>query len=126
MAAKRSGERRIVRTLELSDPVHYAGDEIHKLEFRKPKMGDLRVIDEHRVDDDQFDDVALNLALVSRLTGLPEEVLDEVDPEDWGMVGAIVEELFAGFQKKGSRKRSASRARSSARSRKRGGTRSRS
>lgn len=113
-----AGERKIAATHDLvGEPIHFAGEEITRLEFRRPKTGDLRVIDE------SDGDVGSAISLVARLVDLPEEVIDTLDPEDFAAASEIVDTLFASLGKKGSRKRSRSRKASAKASRRTGATR---
>lgn len=96
--------RKIVKTLELSEPIHDAGETITKLEFGKPKARIFRLIE-------STSDIggAQILAIIADLCQIGEEAVDEIDWADVEKAAAIVGELLQ--PKKKGRPRSGSKTR---------------
>jgi hypothetical protein len=80
---------------ELRWPIQFGSETITKLEIRRPKGKDLRKM---RVD--QPGQVT-TLDLISRLTGQPSAVVDEMDSEDIEEVGEIIKGFTLSGRKTG-------------------------
>jgi len=83
------GARRIVKTLDLTEPIHDAGETITKLEFAKPKARLYRLIDSlTEIGGDQV------LAVIADLTGISVEAIEEMDWDDAEAAAEIVGDLL--------------------------------
>lgn len=82
-------DRRIVRRLKLSEPIHDAGKKIEELEFERPKGRIFRLIENlEEIGGEQI------LSIIGDLCGIGSEATDELDWEDVTAAGAIVSELL--------------------------------
>ena len=79
----------------LSEPVEWEGRKITELSLRRPKVRDLRIMEEAATTmPGQLDQGA---AMVALLTGIPEGAVEELDAADFTKVS----EAIAGFFGKG-------------------------
>ena len=96
--------RKIVRTLDLTEPIHDAGKTISKLEFSKPKARIFKLIDDlNEIGGDQV------LAVIGDLCAIGPEAVDEMDWDDAAAASAIVGELLNPKKKSPSGKNSKAR-----------------
>ena len=79
--------RAIIKTLELTEPIHDAGRTIEKLEFTTPRASHLRVIDTTP------GDVGRAVKLIASLCDVAEEAIDELLASDF----EAASEIAAGF-----------------------------
>lgn len=77
-------------TVTLAHPIKRDGATISSLEVRRPRVGDLRHLESLPSGASML---TRELAMMARLTGLPAEVLDELDATDY----AALTEAAAGF-----------------------------
>lgn len=71
---------------------------ITELTFRKPKAKVLRVLDTVK------GEVAQTIALIAAITGQPQLVIDELDPEDLEACGKVIEGFFPNSPRTGKRR----------------------
>ena len=82
--------RNVVKTLELSEPIHDAGRTIDTLEFTEPRAGHLRVIDSTP------GEVGQAIKLLAALCDLSEAAVEEMKASDFQAASEIVAGFFAG------------------------------
>ena len=82
--------REVIRTLELSDPIHDCGKEITQLEFSEPRARHLRVIDSTP------GQVGQAVKLIAALCNLSDEAVEELTAKDFGKASEIVANFFEG------------------------------
>jgi len=82
-------------SIRLTEPVEWQGQKITELSLRRPKVRDLRIMEETATTKPgQLDQGA---AMVALLTGIPAEAIEELDAADFTKVS----EAIAGFFGKG-------------------------
>jgi len=79
----------------LKFPIEHDGRQIGEVSMRRPKVKDLRAM--QAAGNDEFEQSVL---MISLLTGLPAEAIDEIDPDDF----TVLAEMVAGFFPKGPRR----------------------
>lgn len=79
-------------TIELAFPIEFGGETVTQIVVKRPKFKHLKFInDMDSITGDEFGQ------LLSKLTGQPSDVIDELDAEDLEEIGEVVE----GFLKRG-------------------------
>ena len=73
-----------MKTIQLKHPIKVEGTEIDSLTIRRPKVRDLKVIDQTK------GEVARGIALVATLCDIPEPSVNEMDAEDFQAVSEVV------------------------------------
>lgn len=89
---RRGGE--VLAEIELEESIHAHGEEISKLEFRKVRARDLRVIDE------EPGEVGQTIALLARITDTTPEAIDELGIDDFEAATEVMERFFGAFTKR--------------------------
>ena len=80
------------RTVTLSDPINWEGERITEVTVSKPKVKHLRRIQaamdasESRMDQ--------GVAMAVAMTGLAEEIIDEMDVEDFNAISEVIADFF--------------------------------
>lgn len=77
-------DRNVVERLALTEPIIDQGAPLRELAFRKPKALDLKVSEQVKGDHAQ------TIVLISRLTGLPEPVIDTLAIADYAAASEVV------------------------------------
>jgi len=81
-------------TVVLSVPVTVEGETITELSIRRPKVRDLRTLEEAtQVKPSQLDQGA---ALLSLLAGIPEAAVEEMDATDFARASEVIAGFFEG------------------------------
>ena len=81
-------------TVVLGVPVTVGGETITELSIRRPKVRDLRALEEAtQVKPSQLDQGA---ALLSLLAGLPEAAVEEMDATDFARASEVIAGFFEG------------------------------
>ena len=78
------------KAISLTEPLVFDGQRIAEVTVRRPKVKDLRVLDDLGADGD---DLARGVAMAAQLTGLPTAAIDEMDASDFAQVSDVI----AGF-----------------------------
>ena len=79
-------------TIELAVPVSVDGNVITELSLRRPKVRDLRTLEEATQDrSSQLDQGAV---LVALLSGIPEDVVEDMDPADFARASEVIGGFF--------------------------------
>jgi hypothetical protein len=79
------------KTFRLSEPVSWEGKEITEITITKPKVKDLKRMNAELAD--IKDQLEQGIAMAATLSGLPVEVIEELDTDDF----TAVSEVIAGF-----------------------------
>jgi hypothetical protein len=79
-------------TIPLSKPIKKGEGQVTELVFKEPKIGHLMATDDHKPNS-----LAGDLALLSQLTGVPELILRQIDPEDWPAIRLELRTVYARF-----------------------------
>ena len=83
------------KTVRLTQPIAWDGKTVTEIQVRRPKVKDLRAMErDNSVTATQIDQ---GVAMAALLTGLPVEIIDEMDAVDF----ATVSEMIAGFLPQG-------------------------
>lgn len=82
-------------TIELKDPVEFGSEKVQKLEFRTPKMGDIKQL---KLSDPSISDI---MGLASRLSGVSIQVMDRLSIEDGMKVAELMGNYLNPSQKTG-------------------------
>ena len=81
-------------TIQLSTPVTFDGYIITELLIRRPKVRDLRVMEQATADKStQLDQGA---AMVALLSGIPEAAVEELDAADFTRASEVIAGFFEG------------------------------
>lgn len=79
-------------TIQLSTPVTFDGYTITELNIRRPKVRDLRVMEQSTADKStQLDQGA---AMVALLSGIPEAAIEELDAADFTRASEVIAGFF--------------------------------
>ena len=79
--------------VELTDPVRNGqGEETTRLSFRKMRVGDLRIFDDSKGEQDAM------IRLVSNLTSIPPSSVESISLEDWPKVTGVVDNFLRGLK----------------------------
>lgn len=80
------------KTFTLSEPIVSEGGEITEVVIPKPKVKDLKRMDEALRDvEDQLDQ---GIIMVSTFTGLSVDVVEEMDAEDFTKISEVIADFF--------------------------------
>lgn len=85
-------QREIIKTIRLKTPVTLGERTIEELNIARPKTRDLLRLDAHT--GGQW---AAEIALLSSLTGEPEELLYEIDCEDYPLIHTQMQMLWLSY-----------------------------
>lgn len=92
MTAPKTTGQKTSRTVALSDPIDWEGERIMEVTVTKPKVKHLRRIEaavsasENRMDQ--------GVAMAAAMTGLAEEIIDEMDVEDFNAISEVIADFF--------------------------------
>ncbi len=89
---RRTGE--VLASIELEEPIHSHGEELDRLDFRKVRARDLRVIDE------EPGEVGQTIALLAKMTDTTPEAIDELTLDDFEQAAEVMERFFGKFAKR--------------------------
>ena len=79
-------------TIQLSTPISFEGYTITELNIRRPKVRDLRVMEQATADKPtQLDQGA---AMVALLSGIPEAAIEELDAADFTRASEVIAGFF--------------------------------
>jgi len=79
-------------TIPLSKPLKRGEGQVTELVFKDPKIGHLMATDDHKPNS-----LAGDMALLSQLTGVPELILRQIEPEDWPSIRIELRTVYARF-----------------------------
>jgi len=80
-------------TIALTEPVTFEGYTITELQIRRPKVRDLRAMEQATADKPtQLDQGA---AMVALLSGIPEAAIEELDAGDFTRASEVIAGFFA-------------------------------
>ncbi len=82
-----------MKTLTLKSPVTKGERTIRELNFQEPKVKHILCLDAC-ADKESY---GADLALTAALTGEPESLLQEMEPEDWHRVQGVLAEVYGRF-----------------------------
>jgi len=87
--------------IELAIPVTVDGNVITELSLRRPKVRDLRSLEE--ATEGKSSQLDQGAALVALLSGLPEEAVEDMDAADFARASEVIGSFFgeAGAQRTG-------------------------
>lgn len=80
------------RTLTLSDPIDWEGERISEVTVSKPKVKHLRRI--QAAMDASPDRMDQGVAMAVAMTGLAEEIIDELDIDDFNAISEVIAGFF--------------------------------
>jgi hypothetical protein len=80
------------QVVKLAEPVNFNGAQITEITIRRPKVKDLRRIDDQMKD--EMTELDQGAVMASALTGQPVEFFDELDFEDFVEVQEVVADFF--------------------------------
>ena len=81
-------------TVMLSIPVVVEGDTITEISIRRPKVRDLRALED--VTQGKSSQLDQGAALLSLLAGIPEAAVEEMDATDFARVSEVIAGFFEG------------------------------
>lgn len=81
------------KTIQLAYPIEAGGATIAAVTIRRPKAKDLRALDTARAGG--ASEVEQSMVMIEGLTGLPREVVDELDATDFAALGEAVADFFS-------------------------------
>lgn len=80
------------KTVRLSQPISWEGQEITEVTITKPKVKDLKRMNAQLADiDDQLEQ---GIAMAAALSGLPVEAIEELDTDDFTAVSEVIADFF--------------------------------
>lgn len=82
----------IYKSITLQHPIQFGDKTVNKLDIRKPKAGDFRMLKNL---DQPF---GMMLDLAAELSGLPASVLDDLEADDLPAVMEVMSGFLHGFQ----------------------------
>jgi hypothetical protein len=80
------------RTIPLSQPVSWDGREIAEVSIRKPKVRDLKAMQSSL--DGVTDQLEQGIVMAATLCGLPREVIEDLDTEDFTAISEVIADFF--------------------------------
>lgn len=83
-------------TIALGIPVSVEGETIMELSIRRPKVRDLRTLEE--VTQGKASQLDQGAALLSLLAGIPEAAVEEMDATDFARASEVIAGFFEGVK----------------------------
>ena len=83
-------------TIELAVPVSVDGNVITELSLRRPKVRDLRALEE--ATEGKSSQLDQGAALVALLSGIPEAAVEEMDATDFARASEVIADFFEGVK----------------------------
>jgi hypothetical protein len=80
------------KTFALSDPIEHDGRLITEVQISKPKVKDLKRM--NAALDGVTDQLDQGIVLAATLTGLPVEVIEELDADDFTAISEVIADFF--------------------------------
>jgi hypothetical protein len=80
------------KTVTLSEPIQFEGREIAEVHITKPKVKDLKRM--NAALDGITDPLEQGIVMAASLTGLPVEVIEDLDADDFTTISEVIADFF--------------------------------